>query len=73
MEGNTATLTCGIASGNPAPNIQWFRNDVPTVTTSEYEFEVSRNDDGIKYRCEADNGLNKLSQESTLEVECMAS
>lgn len=70
VEGEQVTLTCYVSEDNPTASIQWYRNGIPTVTTKDYTFQANRNDDGVEYRCEEDNGVNKLSAANSLEVAC---
>ena len=66
----TIGLSCAVSGGNPTPTIQWFRDGVPTVTTSGYSFPAAGEDDGVTFRCVGRTPAGAKSDEVEVEVYC---
>ncbi|XP_027049333.1 limbic system-associated membrane protein-like [Pocillopora damicornis] len=62
-ETDTVTFVCNI-SGNPAPVIKWYKDELTVGTGDTLSFPVFRNQSGY-YWCSADNGLNVTVNAST--------
>ena len=60
-ESNDLELSCN-ATGNPSPNITWFKVADPSVNLVSGEVlrvkNVSKNDSGV-YQCMASNGIGR--------------
>ena len=80
-QGQTVTLVCTAAGGNPLAKTTWFRNGVQvdtSYTTSGREsrntltFIASTEDNQAKYRCESINDLSAEPKkaEIVLSVQC---
>lgn len=70
-ENETLTLICE-ASGNPTPNIYWFKDDDLLLSTNTtYQKTSHRNDDG-SYTCNATNSFGSRTSEAfDVDVFCM--
>ena len=79
--GQTVTLVCKAAGGNPLAEITWYKNGIKvdsSYTTSgrdssnTYSFLASSEDNNAKYRCESKNELSTepLMAEIVLSVNC---
>lgn len=79
--GQTVTLVCRAAGGNPLAEISWYRNGLKvdsSYTTSgrdssnTYSFLAATEDNNAKYRCESKNELSTepLTAEIVLSVQC---
>ena len=79
--GQTVTLVCAAAGGNPLAAVSWFRDGRRldrSYTTSgresrnTFSFLASSADNGARLRCEAENRLSTqpLSAEIVLSVQC---
>ena len=79
--GQTVTLVCTSAGGNPPAKIAWFRNGVQTDTSytssgresrNTYSFVAGADDNDAVFRCEASNKLvpEPMSAEIVLAVQC---
>ena len=68
-ETDTVTFVCNI-SGNPAPVIKWYKDELTVGTGDTLSFPVFRNQSGY-YWCSADNGLNvTVNASAYLNVHC---
>ena len=68
-ETDTVTFVCNI-SGNPAPVIKWYKDELTVGTGDTLSFPVFRNQSGY-YWCSADNGLNvTVNARAYLNVHC---
>jgi hypothetical protein len=79
--GQTVTLVCKAAGGNPLAEISWYRNGIKvdsSYTTSgrdssnTYSFLAATDDNNAKFRCESKNELSSAPQtaEIVLSVQC---
>ncbi|XP_076091541.1 uncharacterized protein LOC143063331 isoform X7 [Mytilus galloprovincialis] len=73
------TLTCTVSSGKPDPSVRWLRDDtvidetytiVGGITTNNYTFTASANEQFAVFECQSENGLlqNPLSRTIFVEV-----
>lgn len=73
------TLTCTVRSGKPDPSVRWLRDDtvidetytiVGGITTNNYTFTASANEQFAVFECQSENGLlqNPLSRTIFVEV-----
>ena len=68
-EGDIAAFHC-TATGNPAPEITWFKDGKIVGQGETHSLMASRNQSG-KYWCLADNGLNiSVNASADLDVQC---
>ena len=68
-ETDTVTFVCNI-SGNSAPVIKWYKDELTVGTGDTLSFPVFRNQSGY-YWCSADNGLNvTVNASAYLNVHC---
>ncbi len=79
--GQTVTLVCTAAGGNPLAEISWYRNGIKvdsSYTTSgresrnTYSFLAATEDNNARFRCESENALSTAPQsaEIVLSVQC---
>ena len=62
-------FTC-TATGNPSPEITWFKDGKPVTKGEKLMFVTNRNQSG-EYWCLADNGVNvTVNASASLDVQC---
>lgn len=68
-EGSSVVFTCD-ATGNPIPEITWFKDGKTVAKGKKLMFVTNRNQSG-EYWCLAANGLNVTANASaSLDVQC---
>ena len=74
-QGNALSLDCN-PSGQPSPNVTWYKDDVQLVPSSRISIDGENRlvfssvilTDGGSYRCEASNSAGMDSANTTLTV-----
>jgi len=67
MESSRASFSVG-ARGNPAPTVQWFKNDLPIAgaTNAVYSIAIAAaSDDGARFKAVASNVISNVTYSAT--------
>lgn len=73
--GQTVTLVCTAAGGNPLATINWYRNGIKVDTSyttsgresrNTYSFLAATEDNNAKFRCESENELSPVPQSAEI-------
>lgn len=79
VEGDEITLSCVSKSGNPPPEVLWYRgNDkepkdrtyqvdgTNDVVSNDYTFKVHHDDKKVPFKCEAKNAVANVSSSKSI-------
>uniref|UniRef100_A0A914WZB5 Nephrin n=1 Tax=Plectus sambesii TaxID=2011161 RepID=A0A914WZB5_9BILA len=78
--GEPVNLVCSVENGNPAPTVQWYRNDKKIDSTfesdvgsketrNEYSFIADANENGALYECRASNQPDQQPQVARVQLQ----
>ena len=69
LEGSSVTFRC-LATGNPTPAVQWFKDGKLIGSEETLTFKANRDHDG-KYWCSVSNGISEaINTSAILDVHC---